>query len=287
MTAPRPSVFQRCFAELAGTFLLVFFGCGSVHAAVLMGAQQGVWQVAIVWGVAIAIAIYVVGPVSGAHINPAMTLAFTVWGKSSPGQMVPYMASQMIGAMSAAALLFYLFQPFYEKVERSLGVDRGSAGSEMTAMCLCEYYPNPAGLRAGWDKNDPSRLSDRQSFFETYPIRIAMVAEFLGTAILAIAVFALIDPTNKVSPTSNLAPIFIGLTVSILISVLAPLTQACFNPARDFGPRLFAFYAGWGEIALPGPNGDGWWTVYIVAPLAGAVVGGGLYEKVLKAPEAF
>ena len=75
---------------------------------------------------------------------------------------------------------------------------------------------------------------------------------------------------------------FIGLTVAALISVIAPLTQACFNPARDFGPRLFAFLAGWGPIALPGPRGLGFLTVYIVAPLIGASLGGGFYGRILK-----
>jgi len=76
--------------------------------------------------------------------------------------------------------------------------------------------------------------------------------------------------------------VFIGLTVTILICVLAPLTQACFNPARDFGPRAVAYLVGWGEIAIPGPNRTGFFTVYILAPIAGAVVGGGLYSMLLR-----
>ncbi len=74
----------------------------------------------------------------------------------------------------------------------------------------------------------------------------------------------------------------IGLAVAILISVIAPLTQACFNPARDFGPRLFACIAGWGTIAIPGPRGTGFVTVYILAPALGAIAGGGLYTRLLQ-----
>jgi glycerol uptake facilitator protein len=95
-------------------------------------------------------------------------------------------------------------------------------------------------------------------------------------------VFAATDEKNLPLPISRLAPVFIGLTVAILISVIAPLTQACLNPARDFGPRLFAWYAGWRNIALPGPNGGGFFTVYILAPIVGAVLGGGLYTQLLR-----
>jgi len=74
------------------------------------------------------------------------------------------------------------------------------------------------------------------------------------------------------------------LTVSALISVIAPLAHACFNPARDFGPRLFAFLAGWGSIALPGTRGTGFLTVYLIAPILAATIGSGPYVHVLRTP---
>src|SRR5437016_14319936 len=98
-------MFHRCLAEIIGTFILVFFGCGAVHAAVLTGAQSGLWQVAIVWGVAVTLAIYVVGGVSGAHINPAITIALAAWGKFSPAHVLPYVAAQLVGAALAGAAL--------------------------------------------------------------------------------------------------------------------------------------------------------------------------------------
>jgi glycerol uptake facilitator protein len=76
--------------------------------------------------------------------------------------------------------------------------------------------------------------------------------------------------------------VFIGLTVAALVSIIAPLTQACFNPARDWGPRIFAYLAGWGEAAIPGPNGIGCVTVYILAPIVGGILGVGLYERVVR-----
>ena len=82
---------------------------------------------------------------------------------------------------------------------------------------------------------------------------------------------------------------FIGLGVAAIISVVAPLTQAGLNPARDLGPRVVSWFLGWGEIAIPGPRG-GWLSVYVLAPCIGALIGGGLYRllagKLLAPPPA-
>jgi glycerol uptake facilitator protein len=264
---------QRCLAEGLGTFILVFFGCGAVHVAVLTGALTGLWQVAIVWGIAIMLAIYLIGGVSGAHINPAITLALAFWRRFNWFHVLPYVVSQLAGAFLAAAVLFFLFNGFLHEKEMELKASRGQPGSEATAMCYGEYFPNP-GLNYG--PYAKSHLED----IVTEPVAVA--AEMLGTLILALMVFALADERNQAAPMGRLAPVFIGLTVTVLICVIAPLTQACFNPARDFGPRLFAFLAGWGPIALPGPQPTGFLTVYILAPILGAILGGGLYLGVVR-----
>ena len=267
-----------CIAELIGTYILILFGCGAVHAAVAFGAQQGLWQVAIVWGIAIMLAIYTIGGISGAHINPAITIALAVWRKFPRDKVLPYIASQVGGAFLAAATLYFLFGTQLAELERIKGVTRGLPGSEITAMCYGEYYPNPGSLGAG---DEPYSAEEHARMRSRLPHHVAFVAEVLGTMILAMVVFAVSDDRNKVPPPAGMAAVFIGLTVACLISVIAPLTQACFNPARDFGPRLFAALAGWGSIALPGHDGWSWLTVYIVAPISGAVLGGGLHEHVI------
>lgn len=274
---PRP-LAASCLAEVLGTFLLVLFGCGSVHVAVVIGDLSGLWQVGIVWGISIMLAIYVFGPISGAHINPAITLGLACWGLFPKERAVPYIASQMLGAFAAAAVLFLLFQPYLLVKEQTKGVVRGEPGSEITAMCYGEYFPNPGVLAAGEKPYDPS-AHQRLNEMLTQPI--ACLAEVLGTAILALVVVAVTEPGNTSGPR-NLAPVFIGLTVAALICILAPLTQACLNPARDFGPRLFAYFAGWGPIALPGPRGMSFFNVYIASPLAGGIAGVGLFQLILK-----
>jgi glycerol uptake facilitator protein len=283
MAEPRWSLTHCCLAEAVGTFMLVFLGCGAVHTAVLLEAQAGLWQVAIVWGLAVCLAIYVVGELSGAHINPAMTIALAVWHRFPWNQVGPYILGQLAGGFLAAGALFVLFQPYLADKEREKQVTRGQPGSEITAMCYGEYFPNPGGLAA---RSSPLRGSELVARLEEQQGLVspatAFCAEVLGTAILALVVFAVTDPHNRGAPGPGMAPLFIGLTVAVLISVIAPLTQACFNPARDFGPRLFACIAGWGEIALPGPRFPGFFTIYILAPTLGAVLGGGLYRRVLQ-----
>jgi glycerol uptake facilitator protein len=275
----KPSLLNAAFAEVLGTFILILFGCGAVHAAVLTGAQNGLWQVAIVWGTSIMLAAYVCGGISGAHINPAMTIALATWGRFEWSRVPAYILAQLCGAMLAAAALFVIYGQYLDKKESEKQVRRGDPGSIVTAMCYGEYFPSPGGIA---NEKKPFHEDDWKQASALVPQYAAFFAEVLGTAVLALVVFAVTDSRNTSGPPSALAPVFIGLCVAILISIIAPLTQACFNPARDFGPRLFAYFAGWGPAAIPGPNGIGFFTVYILAPTIGAVMGGGLYERVLR-----
>jgi glycerol uptake facilitator len=277
-TRPRP--LSACVvAEAFGTFLLVLVGCGVVHTAVLTNAQQGLWQVAVVWGAAVMLAIFAVGGISGAHINPAMTIAFAFWGRFPWSRVVPYIIGQLSGAITAALVLYGLFHPFLADLEARKRVVRGQEGSEITAMCYGEYFPSP-GLLGGGPEPYSGESHATLNRLVTEPV--AFAAEFLGTLLLAALVFALTDERNSGAPAARLAPVFIGLTIAVLISLIAPLTQACFNPARDFGPRLVAYFAGWDKIAIPGPRGYGFLTVYILAPILGAVVGGGFHHHFLR-----
>lgn len=265
-------LYHECMAEFIGTFILVFFGVGAVHTAVSTGAQQGLWQVAVVWGIAISLAIYAIGAVSGCHINPAITVAFAAWRGFPAKKILPYILAQVAGAFVGAAVLYGLFHGTIAHFEATKHLVRGQPGSELSAMMYGEYFPNPAVV--GTTPEAWAQVSPWQAF----------LAEALGTAFLAFFVFALVDPSNRLAPRGNGFPIFIGLTVSIIISIVAPLTQAGLNPARDFGPRLFSLLAGWGSIAIPGPRG-GFFTVYILAPILGGLFGSFVYEKIIKPGE--
>src|SRR5262245_41374746 len=141
-----PSSLRTFLAEALGTFILVLFGCGAVHAAVLTGAQSGLWQVAIVWGMGVAFAAYCVGGISGAHINPAMTIALAMWGRFPWSKVGPYVVAQLGGAFVAATALFVIYGPSLAKKEAAIGVRRGELGSIVTASCYGEFFPAPGGV---------------------------------------------------------------------------------------------------------------------------------------------
>ena len=260
---------HECAGELIGTYILVFFGIGSVHVAVLSGALTGLWQVAIVWGLGISLAIYALGSISGAHMNPAMTAAFAVY-RDFPLKKVPaYVAAQLTGAIAGAATLYGLFHGLILRFEQMHSIVRGQSGSELSAMIYGEYFPNPGIL--GVDPAAFACVSHGQ----------AMLAEGLGTAFLAFFVFAMTHEHEGEKPAKILFGLMIGLAVSIIICIVAPLTQAGLNPARDFGPRLFAWASGWGSVAIPGPRG-GFFTVYILSPILGSLAGAGIFQLLMR-----
>ena len=250
--------------EFVGTFILVFFGCGSVCAAVTMGAQVGVFQVAIIWGLGIATAIYLTAALSGAHLNPAVTISLAVWGGFPKSRVLGYIVTQMIAAFVSAAVLYVIFGGAIAEFENKNNIVRGQTGSEASAMIFGEFYPNPGGKPLS--EINPDRMPQGRAF----------IAEVIGTTMLLLVIFCTTDPNNKDRP-QILTAATIGLTITMLISLLGPLTMACFNPARDLGPRLFSSIAGWNAIPFTA-NGSGWFTVYILAPIIGGLLGGWIYH---------
>ena len=265
--APSRTLPAWFVGEFLGTFILVFFGCGSVATAVLTGAQVGIFQVAIVWGIGIATAIYLTGSLSGAHLNPAVTIGLAAWA-GFPWRNVPrYVFAQFAGAIFASAVLFAMYHGTLVAYESTHQIVRGAPGSEATAMIFGEFYPNPGG----------------KPFTDEVRLRVthltAFFIEFVGTAILMLVILGVTNARNSSRP-QVLTAVTIGLTVTILISLLGPLTMAAFNPARDLGPRLFSSLAGWRGVPFTA-NGVGWLTVYVIAPIAGALAGGAIYRWLL------
>lgn len=262
-TVAYPSLRFAMGAELLGTFVLVFFGVGAVNAAVITGAQSGLWQVAVVWAVGVSLGIYASAAISGAHLNPAITLAAVVYDRFPPVRGLAYWVAQLVGAALASIALYAMFDEAIIEFERIHGLLRGGPGSELSAMVFGEYFPNPA------------IFGTAENAWRIVSMKSAFVAEMVGTAMLALLISVITHPRNEGRPAPASAAVMIGLSVAAIISVIAPLTQAGLNPARDLGPRVVSYFLGWGDIAIPGPRG-GWLLVYVLAPMIGALIGGGI-----------
>lgn len=246
--------------ELIGTFLMCFFGIGAVANATLHDAMNGPVQVGLVWGLAITIAIFVTRNYSAAHFNPAVSVAMVI-GKRIPLKVLPtYLAGQCVGAFTAAATLWGLFSG---SVYKSFG-DLGLAASEAFTV------QTPASTI--WMETSPNTAAGDIGTFG------AFAAEAIGVFLLVLVIFSLTEKCNCGRPSGLIAPLFIGLTVTIIICVVGPLTDAGLNPARDVMPRLFGALVGWSSIAFSPEI----FLVYVGGPFVGCTCASLLFTKVLE-----
>lgn len=267
------TLFNQCIAELFGTMFIVLFGVGSVCSAVLLKKDVDLWHVTSVWGFGVALAILVSVQTSGAHLNPAVSLAMALFRpRDFPfSKLLPYWGAQYLGGILGGAFNLMIFGPMYRHFETVNNISRGDARSVVTASTFGEYFPPPKLDEVG-------NLSSLGS--GVVSVGFALLVEAWATGILTLVIFSLTDSRQKFIRNSEMVPFYIGFTVAILMTMYTPITMGGFNPARDFGPRLVAAMAGWGKIALPGPR-NGFW-IYVIGPKLGAVVGAFTYDCFLR-----
>lgn len=253
---------KEFIGEALGTFLLVLFGCGSVAVSILFNAYQGIMQIALAWGIGVTLAIYLTRHLSCAHLNPAVTLAMVISKRMSAKKIPVYLFAQFSGAFLAGLAIYILFSPSISAFETTHNIIRGTAESVQTAKMFGEYYA-VSGSTA------------------VVSLPLAIGAEAFGTFLLLLMIFALTEGCNLGRPNEALAPVFIGLTVSSIICLIAPLTQAGLNPARDFAPRMVAWMAGWRAAAFPDQSG-GFFFVYILGPIIGGILAALFFVYVLE-----
>jgi glycerol uptake facilitator len=267
MAAWRRTTAGELLAELLGTFVLIAFGDGVVAMAVAalnqsgrgteIFAASGDWLIiGWGWGFAVAFGVYVAGGISGAHINPAVTLAFAA-RRGFPWRKVPgYMAAQLVGAFLGALLVYIVYKGAIDSYERAHDITRGDPDSVTTFSIFATF---PAEYLGNWVG--------------------PFVDQVVGTAFLVAFVFAVVDELNQ-PVRANLAPVVIGFVVVAIGLSFGANAGYAINPARDLGPRLFAGLAGWGEVAIPGnyANVSGYLWIPIVGPFLGGLIGAFLYD---------
>ncbi len=263
---------KKYLAEVLGTFVLVFLGDSFVAFAVSgsggNGFKAGLLAAGFFWGFAVTLAIYVAGSVSGAHLNPAVTLSLA-WRRGFPWSKVPgYIASQVVGAFVAAAAVSFVWNGLIVAAERAAKpvIDRGGSNGIETGLIYSANWPHP-GLVGYTGK----AITDLDPWWR------GAGTEIIITALLVMCILGIVE--DRVPSAANLAPIAIGFVVAALVGLFAPIEMASLNPARDFGPRLWMLLIGYGSNAIPGPNFNIWVTS--VMPLVGGPLGALIYDTLI------
>lgn len=280
ITRLRQNTGGELLAEFLGTAVLIMFGCGSVAVAVAglpgsgrqslpFGAAN--WLIiAWGWGLAVVFGVYVAGGVSGAHINPAVTLAFALRRNFPWRKVLPYWGAQLVGAFAGAAVVYAVYHNAIDFYNASQIPPITSRSDSLSTFSIFATFPAQYFGGGWWGP---------------------FVDQVVGTALLTGLIAALIDRRNQ-APGSNIAPYLIGFIVVAIGLTFGTNAGYAINPARDLGPRLLTFAAGWGSKAFPG-NGawfSNYWWIPILGPLVGGVLGILIYDfligKVLAARQA-
>ncbi|MEM2914110.1 MAG: aquaporin [Candidatus Bathyarchaeia archaeon] len=266
-----PNLGKRCFAEFVGIALVLFIGNSSVVCGVALGAVNlyNLWAVGLIWGGAVAFAVYLVGSISGAQLNWQVTIPMMLRRKMPVKDGIAYMISQLIGAIiGGGALVYYMWEPYIVDFETKMGIVRGQVGSELSGMLFYCSSPHPAIRSAmGWS-------------YDIIPPALYFFAEAAMAFFLVLMIFALTDERNPGRPGGLGAAVIIGLVIAIGIAIEAPIGMCAFGPVRDLGPRIWAYLMGWGEMAFPGSRGL-WW-VPTISTIVGGVIAAYFYDFLIR-----
>jgi glycerol uptake facilitator protein len=262
-------------AEFMGTLVILAFGDGVVAVAVAglpgSGRTAGptqIWSgvgdwllITWCWAFAVALAVYVAGGVTGAHLNPAVTLGLAVRRRFSWNKVLPYWAAQIVGAFVGGLIVYMVYGPAIQ------AFDLAAKNVPQQGTALATY-----------------------SIFATFPAAYfhgsnvgPLIDQIVGTAFLLMFILALTDSRN-LSPGANMWPFLVGIVIAAIGMSYGPNAGYAINPARDFGPRMVAWLFGWGKTAFPGTYNVGglhfsnYFWIPIVGPLVGGVVGVLIYD---------
>jgi glycerol uptake facilitator protein len=249
----RKTLLGQVSAEFLGTLVLIALGDGVVAMVVLFGtgapgevSKGGYTNITLGWGLAVLMGICVAGRVSGAHLNPAVTLALAVFRGFPWRKVVPYVLAQVAGAFAGAALVYVNYLPAFRKFDQGLEMEKTTG-----VFTTVPFFPDAWGF--------------------------GLLDQVVGTALLVGLILAITDERNGVIQPA-LQPLLIGLVVVAIGVSWGGMHGYAINPARDFGPRLFTLVAGFRNTGF---GSHAWW-VPIVGPLAGGLLGALTYDALIR-----
>ncbi|ANZ22519.1 glycerol transporter [Buchnera aphidicola (Diuraphis noxia)] len=248
-------MIKQCIVEFFGTGLITFFGTSSIAASKLTNVHLNQFEISCILGLSVSISIYLSHTISGAHLNPAITIFFWLSSKFNKKKVIPYIISQIFGAFIFTMLIYYLYYNILISFEEKNNIIRGSQESVSLASIFCIYpkYNN--------------------SFIYNSIIEIFTTAFFI---------IILLEFNNKKNnyllSYSSISPILIGILVFIINITISPLSNVSLNPARDLGPKIFLSLTGWGLLSFTGGNSFSYCLIPVLGPILGAILGGWMHK---------
>lgn len=253
-TVKRSPLLGELCAEFAGTCILILFGCGVV-ASVVAAGRGDVDSISWAWGFGVVLGIYTAGRITGAHLNPAVTIALATFRGFAWSKVGPYALAQLLGAFVGALVVRFTYGDFIRAFDPELG--KASMGI---------FFTSPGVDATGAPVSVTTAFGD----------------QVVGTAILVFLVFALTTARNS-PPLANLTPWFVGIVVVAIGMAWGANAGYAINPARDLGPRLAAFVSGYGnDVWHSASSGSVYFWVPLVAPVIGALIGGALFVLLIE-----
>lgn len=252
MPPSKPTLPGELLAEFLGTLVLITLGVGVVAMVVLFDARPGVkpptyggyTNITLGWGLAVLMGIAVAGRVSGAHLNPAVTLALAVFRDFPWPKVLPYMAAQLAGAFAGAALVYLNYLPAFHEADPELSK-------------TASVFSTAPAFEGAWAHG--------------------LLDQVVGTALLVGLILAITEPKSPFTPPP-LQPPLIGLVVVAIGISWGGMHGYAINPARDLGPRLFTLAAGFEKTGFS----NGVFLVPLVGPLIGGLLGAMVYDRVIR-----
>ena len=242
-------MFPELIAELLGTLVVILFGNGVVAMVQLFGhsvpgeiVNGGFTNITLAWGLGVTMGIYLAGRISGAHLNPAVTISMAIYRSFPWRKVAPYIFAQTLGAFLAAALVYWNYLPAFQAAD---------PGLDHTAGIFTTFPAFPQVPFAG------------------------LLDQTIGTALLLLLIFAITDERNQ-PPGSNMGALMVGMVVVAIGMAFGGMHGYAINPARDFGPRLFTAVAGFKNNGLT--DGPKVFWVPIVGPILGGILGSAAYD---------
>uniref|UniRef100_A0A8C6WFS7 Aquaporin 10b n=1 Tax=Neogobius melanostomus TaxID=47308 RepID=A0A8C6WFS7_9GOBI len=234
------------------------FGCGSVAQVTTTRNQKGEYlSINLGFALGVTLGVYVSRGVSGAHLNPAVSLSLCALGRHSWFKLPFYIFFQLLGAFLIwhCCYSLLLFVCCAEAIQSYSGGELTVSGPNATAGIFCTFPDEYLSLLGGF------------------------IDQVIGTAALLLCILALGD-SGQGSIPEGVQPVLVGAVVMVIGVSMGSNSGYALNPARDFGPRLFTYIAGWGVDVFTA--GGGWWWVPLVAPCVGALLGTLVYELMIE-----